>query len=49
MSDRLSDPKLKMSFSLFDKDDDGTINAGEFSLAMRELGFDMTFNEVKLF
>ena len=48
MSDRLSDPKLKMAFSMFDKDDDGRIQEGEFSLAMKELGFDMTFAEIKL-
>ena len=48
MSDRLSDPKLKMAFSMFDKDDDGKIQEGEFSLAMKELGFDMTFAEIKL-
>ena len=48
MADRLSDPKIKLAFNTFDKNDDGTINAGEFSLAMRELGFDMTFAEIKL-
>ena len=48
MADRLSDPKLKMAFTTFDKNDDGTINTDEFALAMRELGFEMTFAEVKL-
>lgn len=48
MNDRLSDPKLKMAFSTFDKDDDGRIEENEFSLAMKELGFEMTFAEIKL-
>merc|ERR1712150_102113 len=48
MEDPMTESELKRAFSMFDINNDGTIEVGEMSLAMREMGIDATFAEIKV-
>ena len=48
MEDPMTESELKRAFSIFDINNDGTIEVGEMSLAMREMGIDATFAEIKV-